>query len=303
MNKIESKFGYVSIIGAPNVGKSTLVNSLVGQKVSIVTRKEQTTRNRIIGIFSEGDSQIVMVDTPGIFKAKRKLDRAMVLSAWSSLKDADLIVLVVEANKDIKKNDMVIKHLNAMKGFNKNKLICVINKIDLIQKPSLLSLTKNIQTYIDCKQYFFLSALKRDGIKDLKIYLSNNIPRGQWLYPENQISDITSRLMGSEIVREKLMNILHQELPYELAVETEDWNELKDGSVRIDILIYVSKKGQKKILIGSEGNNIKKVGIMARKELEIILEKKVHLFLYVKVQKDWDNNPNYYRTLGLKYNV
>ena len=303
MNKIESKFGYVSIIGAPNVGKSTLVNSLVGQKVSIVTRKEQTTRNRIIGIFSEGDSQIVMVDTPGIFKAKRKLDRAMVLSAWSSLKDADLIVLVVEANKDIKKNDMVIKHLNAMKGFNKNKLICVINKIDLIQKPSLLSLTKNIQTYIDCKQYFFLSALKRDGIKDLKIYLSNNIPRGQWLYPENQISDITSRLMASEIVREKLMNILHQELPYELAVETEDWNELKDGSVRIDILIYVSKKGQKKILIGSEGNNIKKVGIMARKELEIILEKKVHLFLYVKVQKDWDNNPNYYRTLGLKYNV
>ena len=303
MNKIESKFGYVSIIGAPNVGKSTLVNSLVGQKVSIVTRKEQTTRNRIIGIFSEGDSQIVMVDTPGIFKAKRKLDRAMVLSAWSSLKDADLIVLVVEANKDIKKNDMVIKHLNAMKGFNKSKLICVINKIDLIQKPSLLSLTKNIQTYIDCKQYFFLSALKRDGIKDLKIYLSNNIPRGQWLYPENQISDITSRLMGSEIVREKLMNILHQELPYELAVETEDWNELKDGSVRIDILIYVSKKGQKKILIGSEGNNIKKVGIMARKELEIILEKKVHLFLYVKVQKDWDNNPNYYRTLGLKYNV
>ena len=303
MNKIESKFGYVSIIGAPNVGKSTLVNSLVGQKVSIVTRKEQTTRNRIIGIFSEGDSQIVMVDTPGIFKAKRKLDRAMVLSAWSSLKDADLIVLVVEANKDIKKNDMVIKHLNAMKGFNKNKLICVINKIDLIQKPSLLSLTKNIQTYIDCKQYFFLSALKRDGIKDLKAYLSNNIPRGQWLYPENQISDITSRLMASEIVREKLMNILHQELPYELAVETEDWNELKDGSVRIDILIYVSKKGQKKILIGSEGNNIKKVGIMARKELEIILEKKAHLFLYVKVQKDWDNNPNYYRTLGLKYNV
>ena len=303
MNKIESKFGYVSIIGAPNVGKSTLVNSLVGQKVSIVTRKEQTTRNRIIGIFYEGDSQIVMVDTPGIFKAKRKLDRAMVLSAWSSLKDADLIVLVVEANKDIKKNDMVIKHLNEMKGFNKDKLICVINKIDLIQKPSLLSLTKNIQTYIDCKQYFFLSALKRDGIKDLKIYLSNNIPRGQWLYPENQISDITSRLMASEIVREKLMNILHQELPYELAVETEDWNELKDGSVRIDILIYVSKKGQKKILIGSEGNNIKKVGIMARKELEIILEKKVHLFLYVKVQKDWDNNPNYYRTLGLKYNV
>jgi len=303
MNKIESKFGYVSIIGAPNVGKSTLVNSLVGQKVSIVTRKEQTTRNRIIGIFSEGDSQIVMVDTPGIFKAKRKLDRAMVLSAWSSLKDADLIVLVVEANKDIKKNDMVIKHLNAMKGFNKNKLICVINKIDLIQKPSLLSLTKNIQTYIDCEQYFFLSALKRDGIKDLKAYLSNNIPRGQWLYPENQISDITSRLMASEIVREKLMNILHQELPYELAVETEDWNELKDGSVRIDILIYVSKKGQKKILIGSEGNNIKKVGIMARKELEIILEKNVHLFLYVKVQKDWDNNPNYYRTLGLKYNV
>ena len=303
MNKIESKFGYVSIIGAPNVGKSTLVNSLVGQKVSIVTRKEQTTRNRIIGIFSEGDSQIVMVDTPGIFKAKRKLDRAMVLSAWSSLKDADLIVLVVEANKDIKKNDMVIKHLNAMKGFNKSKLICVINKIDLIQKPSLLSLTKNIQTYIDCKQYFFLSALKKDGIKDLKTYLSNNIPRGQWLYPENQISDITSRLMASEIVREKLMNILHQELPYELAVETEDWNELKDGSVRIDILIYVNKKGQKKILIGSEGNNIKKVGIMARKELEIILEKNVHLFLYVKVQKDWDNNPNYYRTLGLKYNV
>ena len=303
MNKIESKFGYVSIIGASNVGKSTLVNSLVGQKVSIVTRKEQTTRNRIIGIFYEGDSQIVMVDTPGIFKAKRKLDRAMVLSAWSSLKDADLIVLVVEANKDIKKNDMVIKHLNAMKGFNKDKLICVINKIDLIQKPSLLSLTKNIQTYIDCKQYFFLSALKRDGIIDLKTYLSNNIPRGQWLYPENQISDITSRLMASEIVREKLMNILHQELPYELAVETEDWNELKDGSVRIDILIYVSKKGQKKILIGSEGNNIKKVGIMARKELEIILEKKAHLFLYVKVQKDWDNNPNYYRTLGLKYNV
>ena len=303
MNKIESKFGYVSIIGAPNVGKSTLVNSMVGQKVSIVTRKEQTTRNRIIGIFSEGDSQIVMVDTPGIFKAKRKLDRAMVLSAWSSLKDADLIVLVVEANKDIKKNVMVIKHLNAMKGFNKNKLICVINKIDLIQKPSLLSLTKNIQTYIDCKQYFFLSALKRDGIKDLKTYLSNNIPRGQWLYPENQISDITSRLMASEIVREKLMNILHQELPYELAVETEDWNELKDGSVRIDILIYVNKKGQKKILIGSEGSNIKKVGIMARKELEIILEKNVHLFLYVKVQKDWDNNPNYYRTLGLKYNV
>jgi len=303
MDKIESKFGYVSVIGATNVGKSTLLNNLIGQKISIVTRKKQTTRNKIIGIFCEKKSQVVIIDTPGIFQPKRKLDRAMVAAAWSTINDADLIIIMLEANKTIESNTLILKHLKESRSIDKKKLICVINKIDLVRKDKLLYFMNEARALINSEEFFLISALNGDGVKDLKSHLSNNIPLGVWLYPKDQITDIPYRLLASEIVREKLMNVLHQELPYELAVETESWNELDDNSIRIDMLVYVNKLGQKKILIGSNGSNIKKIGTMARKEIKDMLGKNVHLFIYVKVQNNWDNNPNYFKTLGLKYNV
>ena len=303
MHATKPKFGYVTIIGATNVGKSTLVNALVGNKVSIVTRKQQTTRSKILGIFCFNSSQVVLVDTPGIFKPKRRLDRAMLHNAWDSIKDSDLIMLMIDANKDNEGNLSLIDHLKQISSIKDKKVICIINKIDLVKKTVILELTHDLQKLFTFQDFYFISALKGDGVKELKLYLSKNIPEGRWLFPEDQITNIPYRLLASELVREKLLNILHKELPYQIMVETEDWNDLEDRSVRIDILIYVNKTGQKKIVVGSGGENIKKVGILVRKELSRMLNKKVHIFIFVKVQKNWDSRPEYFKKLGLKYNV
>ena len=303
MHATKPKFGYVTIIGATNVGKSTLVNALVGNKVSIVTRKQQTTRSKILGIFCFNSSQVVLVDTPGIFKPKRRLDRAMLHNAWDSIKDSDLIMLMIDANKDNEGNLSLIDHLKQISSIKDKKVICIINKIDLVKKTVILELTHDLQKLFIFQDFYFISALKGDGVEELKLYLSKNIPEGRWLFPEDQITNIPYRLLASELVREKLLNILHKELPYQIMVETEDWNDLEDRSVRIDILIYVNKTGQKKIVVGSGGENIKKVGILVRKELSRMLNKKVHIFIFVKVQKNWDSRPEYFEKLGLKYNV
>ena len=304
MENFIKKFGFVNIIGATNVGKSTLINRLVGQKVSIVTRKVQTTRNNIIGIYCSNSSQVVLIDTPGIFVPKRKFDRAMINSAWKSIKDSDITILMLEANKDIDSNSLLISEAFKNNKVKKSKqLICVVNKIDLVKSEVLLKLVNKIKQHFDCKEFFFISALNGDGVLDLKHYLSNNVPEGNWHYPEDHITDIPYKLLVSEIIREKLMERFHHELPYGMAVETEDWNQLQDGSIRIDVLIYVQKKGQKKIVIGSNGSNLKFIGIECRKELKVMLGKEVHLFLFVKVKDNWDISPDYYKNLGLEYNV
>jgi len=301
MNKISKKCGFINILGGTNVGKSTLLNRLVGQKVSIISRKVQTTRNSITGIFCLNLSQIIIIDTPGIFSPKRKFDRAMINVAWNSIANTDITILMVEPIVNIDENtQMISKYL---KKQIPKKLICVINKIDKVDRKYLLETTNLIKNYFDCEEYFYLSALKGDGVNDFKSYLSNSVPEGPWHFPEEQVTNISYRLLVAELVREKLIDRLHHELPYQLAVETEDWNELEDGSIRIDILVYVNKEGQKKIVIGKNGNNLKVIGTNIRKDLKKILEKDVHLFLYVKIKKNWDNSPNYYKSLGLEFNV
>ena len=304
MDNFIKKFGFVNIIGATNVGKSTLINRLVGQKVSIVTRKVQTTRNNIIGIFCSSSSQVVLIDTPGIFVPKRKFDRAMINSAWKSVKDSDVTLLMLEANKPLDSNSLLISEAFKSKKVKLSKqLICVINKIDLVQSEVLLELVDKVKKHFTCKEFFFISALNGDGVLELKTYLTNNVPEGEWHYPEDYITDIPYRLLVAELIREKLMDRFHHELPYGMAVETEDWNQLHDGSIRIDVLIYVQKKGQKKIVIGSDGDNLKQIGTESRKELKKMLNKEVHLFLFVKVKENWDTSPDYYKDLGLEYNV
>ena len=304
MNSYEKKFGFVNVLGATNVGKSTLINRLVGQKISIVTKKVQTTRNNIIGIYCLDYSQVVLIDTPGIFVPKRKFDRAMINSAWKSVKDSDMTLLMLEANQDLDSNTLLIAEAFKSKKISNSKfLICVINKIDLVKSDVLLELVEKVKKYFNCKEFFFISALNGDGVLELKNFLANNIPLGEWHYPEEHVTDIPYRLLVSEMIREKLTMIMHHELPYGIAVETEAWNQLKDGSIRIDALIYVQKKGQKKIVIGANGDNLKSIGINCRKELKSMLNKDIHLFLYVKVRDNWDKSPDYYKGLGLDYNI
>jgi len=304
LNSYEKKFGFVNVLGATNVGKSTLINRLVGQKISIVTKKVQTTRNNIIGIYCLDYSQVVLIDTPGIFVPKRKFDRAMINSAFKSVKDSDMTLLMLEANQDIDSNTLLIAEAFKSKKISNSKfLICVINKIDLVKSDVLLELVEKVKKYFTCKEFYFISALNGDGVLELKNFLANNIPLGEWHYPEEHVTDIPYRLLVSEMIREKLTVIMHHELPYGIAVETEAWNQLKDGSIRIDALIYVQKKGQKKIVIGANGDNLKSIGINCRKELKSMLNKDVHLFLYVKVRDNWDKSPDYYKGLGLDYNV
>ena len=297
----KDKCGFVNIIGATNVGKSTLLNKLVGQKISIISRKVQTTRNSLKGILTTENSQIIFIDTPGIFIPNRKLDKAMINSAWKSIEHSDITLLMLEAVNTINKNTIIIS--NYLKKKKPSNLICIINKIDKVSHSSLLKITSVVKEHFNCNEYFYLSALKGNGVLELKNYLVNNIPIGPWHYSKDQITDIPYRFIASELVREKLMDRLHQEIPYGLTVETEDWNELDDGSVRIDILIFVHKLGQKKILIGKNGYNLKAVGSIVRKELELMMDKRVHVFLYVKVNRNWDNSPEYYKYLGLDFNV
>ncbi|ERI12690.1 GTP-binding protein Era [Ochrobactrum intermedium] len=294
----QTRSGFVALIGAPNAGKSTLVNQLVGTKVSIVTHKVQTTRALVRGIFIEGPAQIVLVDTPGIFRPKRRLDRAMVTTAWGGAKDADIILVLLDSQGGLNENAEAL--LTSMKDVRQKKVL-VLNKVDRVDPPVLLDLARKANELVAFDQTFMVSALNGSGCKDLAKYLADNVPNGPWYYPEDQISDMPMRQLAAEITREKLYLRLHEELPYASTVETERWEERKDGSVRIEQVIYVERESQKKIVLGHKGETIKAIGQSARKEISEILEQTVHLFLFVKVRENWGNDPERYREMGLDF--
>jgi GTP-binding protein Era len=290
--------GFVALIGAPNAGKSTLLNQMVGSKVAIVTHKVQTTRSRLRGIAIEGESQLVFVDTPGIFRPRRRLDRAMVQAAWGGAEDADLVVLLVDAQRGLTDEvEAILKGLQEVR----RPLLLALNKIDLIRREELLALAADINAKVKFAETFMISAEKGDGVADLRAYLAAHVPPGPWLYPEDQIADAPMRNLAAEVTREKLFLRLHQELPYQLTVETESWKELKDGSARIEQVIYVQREAHKKILIGKQGATLKSVGAQARKELEEMLERRVHLFIFVKVREKWGDDPERYSQMGLDF--
>lgn len=289
--------GFVALIGAPNAGKSTLMNQLVGSKVSIVTHKVQTTRAIIRGITVHGNAQIVFVDTPGIFKPRRKLDEAMVTTAWGGAKDADIVALLIDSERGITED--VTRILEGVKSVKQPKVL-VLNKIDRVKREDLLALVAKANEIAEFEQTFMVSALKGDGCRDLLAYLSGKMPDGPFLFPEDDISDLPMRQLAAEITREKLFLRLHQELPYASHVETESWKET-EKEVRIDQAIYVERDSQKKIVIGRKGETIKAISMASRKELMEILEKPVHLFLFVKVRENWINDPERYREMGLEF--
>lgn len=295
-----TKCGFIAVIGSPNVGKSTLINALVGSKVTIVSHKVQTTRNRILGIALEGETQLVLVDTPGIFEdPKRRLEKAMIKSAWDSLGDADgVMVLVDVSRKSFEDTDLILKRLQN----HKKKVAVVLNKIDLIQREELLSIAQHFSRP-EIDQIFMISALKKDGIQDIKNYWTKNLPEGPWLFPEDQLSDLPERLLAAEITREELFHRLHEELPYSLWVETDSWEEFKNGSVKIVQSIYVQRESQRSIVLGKGGQQVKAIGEAARKQLGYILERPVHLFLHVKVKAGWMDNPRLYASIGLNFKV
>lgn len=296
----DKRAGFVALIGEPNAGKSTLLNRMVGAKVSIVTHKVQTTRARIRGIAIEGDAQIVFVDTPGLFRPRRRLDRAMVAAAWSGATDADLVVLLVEAHRGITEGvDAILEGLGERtKG---RKVVLAVNKIDRVEAPVLLALTKDLNARFDFAETFLISAQKGHGVDDLRLWLAGELPKGPWLYPEDQIADAPLRSIVAELTREKLTLRLHQELPYQLTVETEGWEERKDGSVKIDQIIYVVRDGHKGILLGKKGETIKAVSVAARAEMIEFLGRNVHLFLQIKVRPNWLNEAERYSEMGLKF--
>jgi len=304
MNEITTRAGFIAVVGAPNVGKSTLINRLVGTKVSIVSPKVQTTRTRVLGIcmVDDGDSrsQLIFIDTPGIFQPRRRLDRAMVAAAWGGAGDADHILLLVDAARglDADTRDIIAK----LKG-SKRRAILAINKIDLVNKPDLLALTAALQETDVFTELFMISAANGDGIADLLPHLTGLLPEGPLLFPEDQVSDMPERLLAAEITREKLYLELHQELPYATTVETESWEDKKDGSVRIGQIVYVERDTQKAIVLGKAGRQIKRIGAAARAELEDILGTKVHLFVFVKVRQKWGDDPDRYRDWDLDFNA
>jgi len=294
----DRRCGFVALIGAPNSGKSTLTNALVGAKVSIVTHKAQTTRGPVRGLALVGDAQIILVDTPGIFQPKRRLDRAMSQSAWDRAADADIVAVVIDAARGLD-NKLVplFEHLPNIK----RPTLAILNKIDLVQKPDLLRLTSELLALKTFDQVFMVSALTGDGIADLKTYLAEAVPPGPWLFPEDQLSDASLRQTAAEITREKLFLRLHEELPYALTVETTDWKSLKDGSVRIEQTIYVERQSQRRIVLGAKGTMIKEIGSAARAEIAEIAGHPVHLFLFVKVRERWGEDPERFREMGLDY--
>ena len=294
----ESRCGFVALIGAPNVGKSTLINALVGAKVSIVTPKAQTTRALIRGIAVDSPAQLILVDTPGIFAPRRRLDRAMVGTAWGSAQDADIAALVVDSRKGVEDEDEAV--ISGLANVRAAKLL-VLNKVDLVAKPALLSLTQTLNERAAFAATFMISALTGDGVADLKRWLGAHVPAGPWLYPEDQIADAPLRHLAAEITREKLYLRLHQELPYQSTVETEVWKELKDGSVRIGQTIYVERESQRKIVLGRGGQAIKAIGAAARANIAAAIEQPVHLFLFVKVREGWGDDPERYREMGLEF--
>ena len=291
--------GFIALIGEPNAGKSTLLNRMVGAKVSIVTHKVQTTRARIRGICMEGAAQLVFVDTPGLFKPRRRLDRAMVAAAWGGAMDADIVVLLVEAHRGISSGvQSIIDQLKELEG---RRVILAINKIDRVKSDALLALTQQLNAAFAFEKTFMISAERGHGVPDLRAWLVQEMPEGPWLYPEDQIADLPLRMIAAEMTREKLTLRLHQELPYQLTVETESWEERPDGSARVDQVIYVVRDGHKGILLGNKGETIKAVSKAAREELEGFLERRVHLFCKVKVRQKWLEDAARYSEMGLDF--
>ena len=292
--------GFVALIGEPNAGKSTLLNRMVGAKVSIVTHKEQTTRARIRGVAIERESQIGIVDTPGLYRPRRRLDRAMVAAAWGGAADADVIVLMIEAHRGLTDGAQAI--IDNLGPLNPNQSVALaINKIDRVKAEVLLALTQELNDAFDFSETFMISAEKGHGTEDLRLWLADQLPEGPWLYPEDQIADLPMRMIAAEMTREKLTLRLHQELPYQLTVETEHWDERKDGSARIDQIIYVMRDGHKGIVLGNKGETIKAVSQAAREEITEFLGRKVHLFLQVKVRPNWLEERERYAEMGLDF--
>ncbi len=292
--------GYVALIGAPNAGKSTLLNRLVGRKLAIVTPKVQTTRTRLLAIALVDGAQLVFVDTPGIFAPRRRLDRAMVASAWAGAADADQVVLLVDAARPADPDTTHIVERLAATG---RRAILALNKIDLVPRDRLLGITDTLFRAGCFERVFMISGLKGDGVEDLKRHLAAVMPAGPWLFPEDQLSDAPERWLAAEITREQVFLQLHDELPYAASVETESWEERRDGSVKIDQVLYVRRAGQRAIVLGDKGARIKSIGARARAELERLLDRRVHLFLFVKVRDNWIEDPERYAAIGLDYDV
>ncbi len=295
-----TRAGFVALIGEPNAGKSTLLNRMVGARVSIVTHKVQTTRTRVRGVAMEGQSQIVFVDTPGIFRPRRRLDRAMVKAAWGGAADADIVVLLVEAHRGITPGvENILEVLRTREG--PQPLALAINKIDKVKSEVLLALAARLNGELPFTRTFMISAERGHGVDDLRQWLADEIPQGPWLYPEDQIADLPLRMIAAEITREKLILRLHEELPYQLTVETGSWEERKDGSARIDQVIYVARDGHKGIVLGHKGETIKGISRAAREELSAFLDRPVHLFLQVKVRPNWLDEAERYSEMGLDF--
>ena len=290
--------GTIALVGAPNAGKSTLLNRLVGSKLSIVTPKVQTTRSRVLGIALRGAAQLIFIDTPGIFAPKRRLDRAMVAAAWASAEDADLVVVLVDAARGL--DDDTRQILARLKGTGRRTVVA-INKIDLVKRESLLPLADALGKAGDFERVFMISSTAGDGTDDLADFLAGAMPQGPWLYPEDQLTDLPQRLLAAEITREQIFLQLHQELPYATTVETEGWEERADGSVKITQTIHVQRPGQKAIVLGKGGAQVKQIGAAARAELERLFERRVHLFLFVRVSENWAEDRAHYAAIGLDY--
>jgi GTP-binding protein Era len=298
LTQSSTRCGFIALIGVPNAGKSTLLNSLVGSKVSIISHKVQTTRALIRGITLEGQSQLIFVDTPGIFSPRRRLDRAMVTTAWSGAHDADLVGVLIDARKGLdEETENVLSHLGEV---NRPQLI-ILNKVDVVEKEMLLTLAKMANEKVKSEATFMVSALTGDGVPHLKQWLARHVPPGPWLYPPDQMSDAPVRQLAAEITREKLFERLHQELPYHSTVETEVWKALRAGDIRIEQTIYVERESQRKIVLGKGGRTIKAIGEAARKDIAEIVDAKVHLFLFVKVREGWGDDPERYRAMGLEF--
>jgi GTP-binding protein Era len=295
-----TRCGYVALIGAPNAGKSTLLNRLVGQKLAIVTPKVQTTRSRLLGIATDDETQLIFVDTPGIFEPRRRLDRAMVAAAWAGVADADVTVLLVDAVRGADADTQRI--VDRLKDSGRPAILA-LNKIDLVRRDTLLGLTDRMSRLGDFSEIFMISGLTGDGVEDLRRHLVRIVPEGPFLFPSDQLSDAAERFLAAEVTREQVFIQLHDELPYSATVETESWQERADGSVRIEQVIYVRRPGQRAIVLGEGGKRIKTIGARARAELGAMLERKVHLFLFVKVREGWLDDPERYRAIGVDYNV
>jgi GTP-binding protein Era len=300
MSGTPTRCGYVALIGAPNAGKSTLLNRLVGQKLAIVTPKAQTTRTRLLGITTLGATQLIFVYTPGIFEPRRRLDRAMVRAAWAGAADADQTVLLVDAARGLDRDtERIVGELKA-RG---RRAILALNKIDIVRPQTLLGLTAQLTAAAPFEPVFMISGLAGDGVDDLLQHLARTLPPGPWLFPEDQLSDVPQRLVAAEVTREQVFLQLQQEIPYAATVETEAWQERSDGSARIDQVIYVERPSQRAIVLGDRGSRIKAIGARARAELERLFERRIHLFLFVKVRRDWGEDRERYTALGLDYEV